>query len=753
MPGSFFPRSPSLEPDSSGFGHLAQLACSIDDSDGEPVASTSRVEYRLPITGSPSVSRPSTPSTPSRTPRRPSGRIVSEATQRFHADADSSILLPIHPHSPNHMRIISADRKGKGRALPDADDDIERDFPAVHHTSSADERRVHGAEQALSAVRREHREKERRWENQADTTIIREERDDYLDRIKQLEEEVRRLKEELSKRPTQPVLTHASVSMPPPPPPPPPLNFRPRAPASSDPASLFASVRANLKHPGTPVEAPINDRAPRTKRKGQPTVNLASDKMAAFLTEMKTVRLRKVADAPPDFAASRELSSSIAGTKRKRDGGEGDSESIRALKRRLTELAPPPPPKVLDLDPFSRSFSGFPTQPVAGPSRLRASLLMPHAPGAGSIDGTDVTPSLASDDVEGESVSQEAHDESPRTPPPVTPATPEPKVAGTSKVTGADPIVLDVSDEEQEEAHLPPVSVKKGRSTPYPRRSYAPPISPGPDSSPAQPALPATTTPPSSPPAVTEELDIFAVRTRNSPLQPTPRKARPPGRLPRRVPVAPRDEEDGDGDVLNISLPPPLRPRVSEIHPRAHVPEAHQPSPARSSSPLPTSAPLLLAPVVDLRELRERSKTARSLIPRRVYSVGRLRAEGGAAPESTRARQRTLSEEQGWKSTGSIGVSCKTSQGQAGHKPAQARPAHAQANAKAAPSKLTRRRTLDQELFDAGGNLRESDASDREPSILEASGECSARRGFLAHGGGGGIPVFMGVGYVEGAEE
>ena len=50
-----------------------------------------------------------------------------------------------------------------------------------------------------------------------------------------------------------------------------------------------------MKHTVVPVEAPINAAyAPsRPKRTGQPTVNLGGDKMVAFLSEMKSVKLRK----------------------------------------------------------------------------------------------------------------------------------------------------------------------------------------------------------------------------------------------------------------------------------------------------------------------------------------------------------------------------------------------------------------------------------------------------------------------------
>ena len=58
---------------------------------------------------------------------------------------------------------------------------------------------------------------------------------------------------------------------------------------------MFATARASLRHAMTPVEAPINNPGlNRTRRHGQPTVNVPSEKMAAFLHEIKTAKLRKV---------------------------------------------------------------------------------------------------------------------------------------------------------------------------------------------------------------------------------------------------------------------------------------------------------------------------------------------------------------------------------------------------------------------------------------------------------------------------
>jgi hypothetical protein len=89
---------------------------------------------------------------------------------------------------------------------------------------------------------------------------------------------------------------------PPPPPPPPPLFTADelRQHATSGTEALISTVKARLKHQ-TPKEAPINIPgigAPgRAKRLGQPAVNLSGDKMDAFLSEMKSVRLRRVEDA------------------------------------------------------------------------------------------------------------------------------------------------------------------------------------------------------------------------------------------------------------------------------------------------------------------------------------------------------------------------------------------------------------------------------------------------------------------------
>jgi hypothetical protein len=64
--------------------------------------------------------------------------------------------------------------------------------------------------------------------------------------------------------------------------------------------------------------------------------------------------------------------------------------------------------------------------------------------------------------------------------------------------------------------------------------------------------------------------------------------------------------------------------------------------------------------------------------------------------------------------------------------------------------------TLDHELHQAfvrGGQDLVEVADDLDSGVLVGVGMRSKKRGFLARGGAGGAPVFMGVGYVDGVEE
>ena len=67
-----------------------------------------------------------------------------------------------------------------------------------HTVDTSGKIRVRGKERELSAVREERRAREQRWETEVETTMIRDEKSEYEDKIKRLEEEVQRLRAEVS---------------------------------------------------------------------------------------------------------------------------------------------------------------------------------------------------------------------------------------------------------------------------------------------------------------------------------------------------------------------------------------------------------------------------------------------------------------------------------------------------------------------------------------------------------------------------
>ncbi|KAI0297263.1 hypothetical protein B0F90DRAFT_918511 [Multifurca ochricompacta] len=299
MPGSLFPRSPSMVPEPSP---AAELHVHF------PTQPT-YFDYEVPVSGpssSPDRMRP-----PSLIPRRSRAESMGETYGRRTQEGENDRLMVSRP---------SWSEKGKQRATDDfleseassparavltgrsdgAASDVELDLAGAN---TSGEIRVRGKERELSVMLEERRAREVWWEAEAETTVIREEKTEYEDKIKKLEEEVKRLREELARRPTMAPIDNSywySMPPPPPPPPPPPLVL-PRIPMTPAAAEVsFSDIRAHLRHTGTPVEAPIN--APSTaKRIGQPTIGVPADKMASFLKEMKTVRLRKVINAPADM--------------------------------------------------------------------------------------------------------------------------------------------------------------------------------------------------------------------------------------------------------------------------------------------------------------------------------------------------------------------------------------------------------------------------------------------------------------------
>ncbi|KAJ3744265.1 hypothetical protein DFH05DRAFT_1494525 [Lentinula detonsa] len=320
MPGSLFPRSPSLMPSEAGHRHKN----GVEEDEGRHVSWNFGLDDENQP-GSSTVYVPSmqpSPQSPFRPPLVPS---VKDAVAKFYAgpDIDPSLLLPSPPR-----------RKGKIREVVDVDFDDDSwpmsppRNPGRGPSDGDTTREIHvkGKERELSEAIEEHKRKEARWERDRDKETVAGE-DDFMrektgdkERIRNLEEEIERLKEELRKRPAV-----GSTFPPPPPPPPPPLAVSIAAPSAlniSDATAPFAHVRAALKHAPTPKEAPINP----PRRGGQPTVGVTADKMAAFLNEMKTVRLRKV-------GSQSSLGKSTSDTSRRETSGNDNDNSFFDTER------------------------------------------------------------------------------------------------------------------------------------------------------------------------------------------------------------------------------------------------------------------------------------------------------------------------------------------------------------------------------------------------------------------------------------
>ena len=409
------------------------------------------------------------------------------------------------------------------------------------------------------------------------------------------------------------------------------------------------NIRANLRHAGTPVEAPINSSF-TAKRVGQPTIGVPADKMAAFLNEMKSVRLKKVSNAPADMGRPppRVVSTDnsfvavgiqrpprpvegmvTVGEKRKRQVDTLANEGVRSLKRRL--MGPLPRSADSSFRSTNSSFSQFQSQsqsqsqPEPGPSKPQRSYLPVRGWPSSSVDGTDVTPSLTSDgDAE-----QGPDEPSPPTPP----QAPAVIVQGPDEAEEALPQSPPRPDpEEVTYVPRPPTPPRRNRKTSAQSKfDKRPPLSP----------LPA----------------------------PTPRKTRPPSRTAARPLIA--EELDDEDECKGEDEDDPLASAGFDDSP----------------SPLAAAA------------ARTRSKQK----PATMMTTG--------PPRQTRNRGSASTVQSG-----------------------------------GAPSKARRRRlTLDEELRNSDG-VTEDDlrALDIEPHVLTAVGR-RRQNGFLAHGGGAGAPILVGV--------
>ncbi|TFK82838.1 hypothetical protein K466DRAFT_556014 [Polyporus arcularius HHB13444] len=696
MPGSLFSRSESLIPE--------------------------------PIPAKFQRTRPRTPPPPP-TPSANLPVLAEDAEQENEEAAErSTVESPRRGRSQDRRRERSADRRESSRhasraastSRPSMDELSERPRSSKGKERACDtsgEIRVQGKERELREAREDHA---RNAHDRDDS-----ERDRDKQRIRMLEEEVARLRVELALKSTDTSL------MPPPPPPPPPPLFRPQiAPTSSgDGTNFLASVRASLKHTAPPVEAPINSVAygARTRKTGQPTLNLSSDKMAAFLREMKTVRLRKVSGAagsmgPPSAAGD------VAGEPLARStSGHGMSEARRAAILGDTSF---------DTGVAARIFIGEKRkrdaleEAAAGPSKRRETTFVRTNNTGGSFAASSQSTASASSSQSSASSASSSSQSSTSSASGASffdaPLSPRSKKSAPLRIWATRSMETDLttpslcSDNENDpsEDRLPDTPSDSSRG--HNEFDFVQSVEPRerqPQHEPEIIDVDALETPPrrerSASSVKTEaqvKKDAFARRPPENPMpSKSPVKPRPPARtrtkipapapsklpLPRRVPVAPPPEEHGSDSDDPLALVGHHDSRPASRSGKYSV-EEHDGAPVAGPSRIPREA------------------------------------------SATSARSRSRSD-------------------------SQSQPLAQAETAQPRMSQHARRRlTLDEEVRRAGESLwrESSEELERPPSPpqedldsgqLVGLGTKSSRRGFLAGGGGAGLPVFMGEGYVQGA--
>lgn len=438
--------------------------------------------------------------------------------------------------------------------------------------------------------------------------------------------------------------------------------------------SFLISARASLKPTGPPVEAPINVMQ-RTRRARQPTVNVPSDKMAAFLVEVKNAKLRRTTNSAsqptmtarsssgprrvPEAgnitisgASSRDIllelaRNRVSSLKRKRGNETGididDIPAKRRFKETRSSTSESSQSSVASTASIPTSFNSQSTQATT------FSFFDQTWPSTSTVETDGTTPSLCSDNEE---------EDEPSSGLPLPPTPPRRR------------------EESEEHAILEVEDHAVARTPPSFSRSPTPQL---PDEQP-QPVVP----------RLPREINLLEMRKRvpSSPMpSSTPKKPLPPARTrvvsktqPSRVP-----NYDSDDNPLSFS-PPSLR-AAPAAPPPSRIP--------RKADNKPTSQALSSRPTRDMG----------------VSSTNRN--EPVSQPQPT-----------------------------------------------AGPSNhVKRRQTLDEELRRLGDELWEDHDADQggeqglESGALLGTGSRSTRKGFLSGGGAGGIPVFMGSGYVVGAEE
>ena len=207
MPGSLFPRSPSLEPDadpsSAEKEQHVRFALHVSEPLNPPPSPQRRPKSKS-MDGSASTTE---------SPRRRSqiASSVKTVVDKFHIgqdDADSSILLPSPKRSP-HALVASRNLQSRRVSSPSSPSAAAMKYKSNNHSveSFSDDcgdtsgvLRVKGKEKELVAAREEFYRNKRRDNETPALSIeqVNNDRDRDKIRIKMLEEEIERLKQEVS---------------------------------------------------------------------------------------------------------------------------------------------------------------------------------------------------------------------------------------------------------------------------------------------------------------------------------------------------------------------------------------------------------------------------------------------------------------------------------------------------------------------------------------------------------------------------
>lgn len=538
--------------------------------------------------------------------------------------------------------------------------------------------------------------------------------------------------------------------------------------------SFLLTARASLKHTAPPIEAPINPvvYGGRTKRTGRPTVNVPTEKMASFLNEVKSAKLKKISNhfAPPLRPAPEEVGNVSLSSGMRRDilrdiarrkslatlrpepttgekwkrGVTGDSDLVESGEHLIENERRPKvdfgcdiaarakrkpqdrPTSFLSPDSSASSFASTSSN-VPFDRRSISNTNAAYNRTWPSITTDFTTPSLTSDNENDHEGENSPSNRLPATPPILEePAQPESVTLSQSQTIAH--AQQGTSDKDRQ--LQPPIITSSLLDDPLPELSSSPPRSPTPSPPEIEVLQPQPRLPSSR-----SSRNAFAKRVPSSPMpSTTPKKPLPPARKRPKSRIIIDSEDEGvgneeveedqqDEEPLTMPLFDPTFPSQTKRELR--------------SAPEPDAIPALAKPV-PTRIPKKRAAGNTSSLKRKATSSD-LRAQSNGANSSKGLNGSTAS------------TSSRSSKSNL-PRPAPSTSNHAK-----------RRKTLDEEIRkagdilwsegDSGGNHGHDEDEAEEDGVLTGVGMKSKKKGFLAGGGAGGAPVFMGPGYVEGAED